>query len=191
MSASAVPLTAEQARINLDVALKALEVAHRTFMEFSASPPVMTPPMMTPIPAPASVIAPPATPSIFAPSPRVGGAIRHDARPRESPLVTPSVVIQPKYTTRTVKPVLQTVMSAFHRDHPGMYITKDAIYKAVLNSPEIQTMTFERTNRDKVWIPIKTALASGKDEGMYDHNGEISSGTGYRLNQDFYTRNRV
>lgn len=189
MTASAAPFSVEQARINLDAAIKALEAAHKTFMESSASPPVMTP-----IPAPARVIAPPATPSIFAPSPRVsggapsvGGAIRRDARPRESPVV----ILQPKYTTRTVKPVLQNVMSAFHRDHPGMYITKDAIYNAVLNSPEIQTMTVDRDNREKVWIPIKTALAAGKDEGMYDHNGEISSSTGYRLNQDFYTRNRV
>jgi len=190
MSASATPLTAEQARINLDVAIKALEVAHRTFMEFSASPPAPAP-----IPAPASVIAPPATPSIFAPSPRVGGVIRRDARPRESPLVTSSVVIQPKYTTRTVKPVLQTVMSAFHRDHPGMYITKDAIIQAILDSPEIQTMTFDRANIDKVWIPIKTAFKEGRGkegtEGMYDHNGNATAGTGYRLNQDFYTRSRV
>jgi hypothetical protein len=181
MSAAA-PVTLDQALATLMAYLQQQQAAAAATASVPAPRPAPTPRQV--------VVAPAAdaSPSIFAPSPQVGGPVR---QPRTGRVSRDAPLAGTKLTTSTVKLILQRVMYGFYRDHPDKYITKDAIYNAVLNDAETQMMVFTRDDKEKTWIPIKTALASGKGKGMFDHNGQVSSATGYRLNKDFYINNRV
>lgn len=135
----------------------------------------------TPATAPASASVPrvPDTTNIFAQSPRLGGPVRE------------SRTIGTKLTAGSIKEILERVMYAFYRDHPEIHISKERIYNAILNDSETQKMIFVRGDKEKIWIPIKTALASGRENGIYDHNKQKSSATAYRLNKEYYLKNRV